>query len=108
MRIDPKSNIESIYEANTKKNSSALENNVNQEDKLNKDRVEISKTARSFDELSPIKEKVVADVEKATSPDRLRELKAQIENGTYHVSSQDIAAAILNIGGKNPQDTENE
>jgi len=45
-------------------------------------------------------------VEKGTSPEKLRLLKDQIENGTYHISSKDIASALIN--GRSGQDTENE
>ena len=107
MRIDPKSNIEGIYEANTKKNQSISENSTNKGNETNIDRVEISKTAESYDELSSVKEAVVNDVEKGASPDKLRSLKAQIENGTYYVSSEDIAGAVLNSIASSGEDTEN-
>lgn len=96
MRIDPKKQIDIIYETNIKKNSSTMDNKTNKESELNKDRVEISKAASNYDELSSIKSKIVEGVEKGTSVDKIRKLKAEIENGTYFVSSQDIANSIIN------------
>lgn len=108
MRIDPKSNITGTYETNLQKNQDIAQNGSKKDDKTNIDRVEISPTAKNFDELSSIKKAVVNDIEKGTSPDKLRSLKAQIENGTYHVSSQKIAGAIMNFatgsGGKPEND----
>jgi anti-sigma28 factor (negative regulator of flagellin synthesis) len=100
MRIDPKNKIDGIYEANIKKNSSASDNSVKKDKELNKDRVEISKEASNYDELSNIKSEIVSKGEKGTSADKLRRLKAEIENGTYYVSSQDIADAIINSKNK--------
>ena len=97
MRIDPKNNLDGIYETNIKKsNSSTSGNSVNKDTELNKDRVEISEEASNYDELSSVKSEVVSQVEKGTSADKLRKLKSEIENGTYYVSSNDIAGAILN------------
>lgn len=108
MRIDPKGSIEGIYEATLKKNTTVADKEAQAEKKIEKDKVEISKTAGSYDELSPIKKKIVEEVEKGTPPSRLRQLKASIENGTYHVSSKDIAEAILDFGGKNARGSKDE
>lgn len=95
MRIEPKK-LDGIFEANINKNSSASGSKVNKESGFNKDRVEISKEASKYDELSSIKTEVVNQVEKGTSVEKLRKLKAEIENGTYFVNSQDIANSIIN------------
>lgn len=108
MRIDPKNNIEGVYETNLKKNQSITENSVNKDTESNVDRVEISKNAANYDEINSLKESVVRDVEKGADPDRLRSLKAQIENGTYYVSSQDIAGKIISSVASGGKDTENE
>ncbi len=106
MRVDSKSNIEGIYETNMKKNTVA--GNSKQENKLNQDRVEISETASSYDEQNSIKDKIVKEVESPTNPNKLRELKAKIENGTYHVSSTDIAGAIVRLSGGGGANRSNE
>jgi flagellar biosynthesis anti-sigma factor FlgM len=108
MRINSKSNLEGIYETNLKKNTTVSEKKEKLEKSLNKDKVEISKTAGNYDQLRPIKEKIVNEVEKGTDPNRLRELKAQIENGTYFVSSQDIASSIMDINGRDGKGQNNE
>jgi len=108
MRIDPKSNINGTYETNLNKNQDIAKNGSKKDKQTNIDRVELSSTAEKFDELSSIKKAVVNNIEKGTSPERLRSLKMQIENGTYHVSSHDIAGVIINFatgsGGKPEND----
>lgn len=101
IRVDANSNIEGIHEVNIKKNLTVPERDLKDGDKINEDRVEISETASKYNELSAAKDKIVKEVEASTSPDKLRSLKAQIESGTYHVSSEDIAGAILGLSGKN-------
>lgn len=108
MRIDPKSNIIGTYETNLKKNQDIAQNGSKKDKETNIDRVEISPTAENFDELSSIKKTVVNDIEKGASPDRLRSLKMKIENGTYHVSSQDIAGAIMNFAISSEGKPEND
>lgn len=98
MRVDSKGNIEGIYEKTMKKDLAVSENKLKNEKKegvLDQDRIDISENAGRCDEFSSIRNKVVDDIEKATSPDKLRQIKAAIENGTYHVSGEDIAGAIL-------------
>ena len=104
MRIDPNSNIEGMHDVGIKNNTTISQNNAQENNKLNQDRIEFSQAANSFDELSAVKDKVVKEVEASTSPDRLRELKAQIENGTYFVSSEDIAGAIMTFSANNGDD----
>ncbi len=106
MRIDPKNNVNGVYDTSFNKNSKVADNSVSKENKKNIDRVEISPAASKYDQISSIKDKIISEVERGTSPEKLRQLKVQIENGTYHVSSEDIAKAIVN--GKVEQDTENE
>jgi len=100
MRVDPKSNIEGIYEANMKKNATVSDNHTKQDNKLNQDRVEISENASNYDELSSLKAKIVKEVDAPTSPEKLRQLKAKIESGSYQVKSQDIAGAICRLSRK--------
>lgn len=98
MRVDPKANVNAVYEMNAKNTLATAQNGLGKEEKLNQDRIEISPGADAYDELSSVKEKVIGEIEAGTSADKLRSLKAEIENGTYHISSEDIASAIL--GGK--------
>lgn len=98
MRVDSKGSIEGIYEKTMKKDLSVSKKEIKndkKQDLINQDRIDISENASSYDELSSVKDAVVKEVDKATSPDKLRQLKAAIENGTYHVSGEDIAGAIL-------------
>ena len=97
MRVDAKGNIDSIHEVSIKNNLSTSQNNLEKEEKLNQDRIEISPSVSDYDGLSSVKDEVVKEVEAPTSPDKLRSLKSQIENGTYHISSDDLAAAILSV-----------
>jgi len=113
MRIEANGNVDGLYEASMKKDITGAENKVNSENSVNntsdikkQDRVEISEAAAGYDELGAIKEKVVQDVQAGAGPDRLRELKAQIKDGTYFVSSADIAASIINFGKAEGTDNE--
>jgi anti-sigma28 factor (negative regulator of flagellin synthesis) len=93
MRIDPENKIGGVYDASMRKTSQLQGNKENQTDGLKPDRVEISRMAK--DELYGLKNQIVRDVEKGTSPDRLRRLKLMIDNGSYRVDSSSLAEAIL-------------
>lgn len=61
----------------------------------NTDKVEISQDAASRAEVARLASSVALEVEGTASPQRLREITENIENGTYFVSAQDVADAIL-------------
>ncbi|MGI5891281.1 MAG: flagellar biosynthesis anti-sigma factor FlgM [Bacillota bacterium] len=103
MLIDTKNNIDPILQSTvrSKATTSEAETASSQTHKETAmDRVEISQKASDYDPVRAAKEKVVTEVEKGSRADFLRQLKADIENGAYHVSSQDIASAMINIAKK--------
>jgi len=62
----------------------------------NRDRVELSSEGARFKEAAPVMAKVKAAVEEDTDDSRIQLIKEKIESGSYHVSSTDLARAILN------------
>lgn len=101
MKIDPKNNIDNIYQSNSasRKNISK-KNDTLKEKGFEKDKVEISNAGSKHDEVASAKEKIIYEVEKGVDVERLRQLKADIENGNYRVSSEDIASAIMRFSKK--------
>jgi len=60
-----------------------------------KDRVCLSEQSERHGELPDATAFAAKKTEQGTSPEKLRQLKAAIENGTYHVDGESIADAIL-------------
>jgi len=94
MKIDP-SKVAGIYEANVSKNVSKSNNDVKNEISTSRDRIELSKTGVKYSEISSLKSKVIDEIDKGTDAEKIQSLKAAINNGTYRVSSNDIAAAMI-------------
>lgn len=61
----------------------------------NTDKVTISESAASRAEIGRITGAISAQIESAGSMDRIAELRAAVQNGTYSVPAADVAAAIL-------------
>lgn len=100
MRIDPK-NMDGIYETTVKKNASALAGDANgNSPKAKTDRVEISKALKGRSEADVAASVVVSQIDAGASPEKLHKLKSAIAAGTYHVSSDDIADAMLSAKEK--------
>ena len=60
-----------------------------------KDEVVLSDKAREYSAMNSLGNAVVNEVTKSTSPEKLLRLKNDIASGNYHVSSEDIADAII-------------
>lgn len=60
-----------------------------------KDKVEISGKGSRMCNTKDISRTIVSEIDKPISPERIAQLKNQIKNGTYKVSSSAIADAIL-------------
>jgi anti-sigma28 factor (negative regulator of flagellin synthesis) len=99
MKIDPKRAV-NFYETQTNKSQAKSEAKINKDNSIKRDRVEISSQASKHSELIEMKEKIASEVGKGASPERLQRLKIEIKNGTYSVSSLDIADSILKIKSK--------
>jgi anti-sigma28 factor (negative regulator of flagellin synthesis) len=98
MKIDP-TKITDLYESYAKLNASS-NNSVSQNNELYKDRVEISDMGIETCDIAPMKSKIVSEIENGAEEQRLQELKQAIKDGTYHVSSEKIAEAMLNASTK--------
>lgn len=101
MRIDPKK-VEGIYENLIKAPSVSVQNGktVAKDQPSAKDRLELSADFSKRDTVKNLKTGVADEIEKGTSSERLRSLKAAVKNGTYRVSSDDIAQAMLKFSDK--------
>lgn len=94
MRIDP-TKIDGIYEAQLKRGAGQVHtDSIGSE--IKEDRIELSKNAKEHDELRGLVSGIAGEIEKGASPDKLRALKKSISEGSYSVSSEEIAGAILN------------
>lgn len=61
------------------------------------DTVSISEEAASRAEARRLAGGLAAEVEGAASPERIEALRVQVAAGEYHVSSEDLADAILDM-----------
>lgn len=60
-----------------------------------RDRVCLSEESMKYNELEGIRNAAAQKAEQNVSPEKLRRLKAAVESGTYRVSGEDIAAAMI-------------
>lgn len=100
VKIEP-NKVAGIYEANKIINTSKTDNGIKNQTKSSVDRIEISKAGAKYNEISALKSKLIGDIDKGSSTEKLQRLKFEINNGTYHISSDDIAGAMfkMNSGG---------
>lgn len=93
MKINPAS-LEGIYDSAA--NNNVTSNSQNEDIQIeNKDRVDFSEASLNHSQLDDIKADATNEAEKGTDPDKLRRLKAELQNGTYTINSSDIANAML-------------
>jgi len=59
------------------------------------DTVSISPEAASFREIDRSTKAISSDIESSVSQEKINSLKAQIADGTYNVSEEEVADAIL-------------
>lgn len=62
---------------------------------LKADTIVISRDAKDRSLVSGLARQITAQLEENNSPQRLQELKQQIQSGNYHVSSDELAEAML-------------
>ncbi|MFV0498305.1 MAG: flagellar biosynthesis anti-sigma factor FlgM [Candidatus Fimivivens sp.] len=94
MRIDRHQAIK--YYENTKNVSSVKVDNSTQLSGASKtDRISISSEAARQAELGSTVQQIATEVETSVSSTRLQQLSAQIEAGEYRVSTDKLAASIL-------------
>lgn len=94
MKIDP-IKVASLYEATANNNIINNNSNMQKDVQHSNDRVEISDVGSKHSEIALFKARVINDIEKGASAEKIQVLKSGIENGTYHVSGVDIAEAMI-------------
>lgn len=95
MKIPPVdlTKIENTYDTSLKTGEGRAA--VGKETGYPKDRVCLSEQSERHGEFPDATAVAANQVEQGTSPEKLRSLKAAIENGTYRVDGDSIADAIL-------------
>ncbi|MEA5040819.1 MAG: flagellar biosynthesis anti-sigma factor FlgM [Clostridiaceae bacterium] len=95
MKINPVelNKIDSVYETSLKTGEGHATGS--REAGLPRDRVYLSDEAEKQREPEDTKALAVREAEQNTDPEKLRRIKAAIENGTYRVSGEDIADAMI-------------
>lgn len=63
--------------------------------RMGTDKADLSEDALSFAKVYTKAREMVAEDDSQANAGRLEQLKAQIENGEYNVSSEDVAARML-------------
>jgi len=95
MKINP-NQIDKLYNALSAENASTASREAErQQISGGKDSLSISEAAKNRSEISNAVNMVVSEATKVTAAERLLNYKNQIQNGTYLVSSEAIAAAML-------------
>ena len=96
MKINP-SQIDKLYNALSAENTATASKEAERQQTAigNKDSLTISEAAKNRSEIGSAVNMVVTEATKSTSAERLLNYKNQIQNGTYRVSSEAIAAAML-------------
>jgi len=87
--------IDSVYDATIRTDDIAVKKTTEDKSSLPRDKVEFSEQSKKYSQLNSIKEEITSDVDMGAGPEKLRALKAAVMNGSYHVSSEDIAGAML-------------
>jgi flagellar biosynthesis anti-sigma factor FlgM len=95
MKIPPVdlTKIENAYDASLKTGEGRAASG--EETGFPKDRVCLSEQSQKQGEFPDATTLATEKVQQGTSPEKLRQLKAAIENGTYRVDGDQIADAIL-------------
>ena len=99
MKIPPVdlTKIDNTYDVSLKTGESRAV--TSDETGLPKDRVCLSEQSEKHEGQTDATALATQQVQQGTSPEKLRQLKAAVENGTYHVDGESIADAILGKNG---------
>lgn len=97
MKINPSGGRE-IYQAylqSAKNNDNAQKAGAPQARPINTDKVTLSGDAAAMAEIGRARAAMAAEVESAGDPARLEALRGQVQAGTYFVSTDALAGAIM-------------
>ncbi len=92
--------MDSLYAIQSKNESAVKEKSINSP--MGEDRLDLSEACQSRENPAGMAKSVAAEIAEGVGTEKLRALKEQIAAGTYHVSGEDIAAAMLNFTGDQP------
>lgn len=98
MRIDRNQALK-YYESTKNMSAAKAEHPAATPSGANTDRVSISSEAARQAEMGVAAQHMAAEVEGSVGSARLQQLSAQIEAGEYRVSTQQLAASMLNLLG---------
>ena len=84
-----------VFDAGAVKTGENPAQKTGQKESPEGDRVELSKKSEDFSESGRIKAAAADEAEKGAGAEKLRRIKAAIENGTYFVSGDELAKALL-------------
>lgn len=96
MKINP-SQVDKLFNALAAENTASTAKEVEKQQSSvgSTDSLSLSEAAKNRSEIDSAVNMVVSDSAKSTSAERLLRFKSEIQNGTYRVSSQAIAEAML-------------
>lgn len=95
MKINP-IQLDKIYSSIMTENTlSGAKDARKQGDAGGKDNLVLSSTAKEYSEMDRIVSMVVGEATKASSSEKLLRLKNEISQGTYYVSAEAIAEAMI-------------
>lgn len=97
MKINP-AHIDKLYGARATDGVASVAREEPKRRTLDKDNLDLSDAARGHSDMDAAVNLVVKEATKPTSAEKLLSYKNDIQRGTYLVSGQDIAAAMLNWG----------
>lgn len=87
--------IDKLYGAMMAQNLSSTQKDGKKKEGIGKDNLVLSSAARGYSELDGVVNMVVSEATKATPSERLLLLKNEIAKGTYRISAEDIAEAMI-------------
>lgn len=61
----------------------------------NMDQIQISPEGARKMEISQLTRTIMSELEHPASSERLRDLRAQVQSGTYHVPTKELAGAVM-------------
>jgi anti-sigma28 factor (negative regulator of flagellin synthesis) len=94
MKIDP-SHIDKLYGALAADNAAQAPREESRQRAIDKDSLALSDAARGHSQIDAAVKQTVDEATKPASAERLLRYKNAIQSGTYRVSSEDIAAAMI-------------
>ncbi len=94
MKIN-RAQIDKLYGAMMAQNLASTQKEAKKQAGIDKDSLVLSSAAKGYSELDGVVNMVVSEATKATPAERLLLLKNEIAKGTYRISAEDIAQAML-------------